>query len=172
MLVLTALTIIFARPLVDLLFVRLSEWLPVSEAAKGLSAGQLDEVASLTRVVAPAQLFFLLGSLLMAVQYAKRRFLIPALAPLVYNTSIIIGGLASWAFGDPSPAGFVYGALAGAIVGLLAQGLEPFDAAVCGAYLHGLAGQIVTRRIGDAGMLAGDLLPALPQAIATLKALD
>ncbi len=30
--------------------------------------------------------------------------------------------------------------LAGAIVALLAQGVQPFEAAVCGAYLHGQAG--------------------------------
>ena len=59
--------------------------------------------------------------------------------------------------------------LAGAIVGLLAQGLAPFDAALCGAYLHGFAGQIVAEQMGTSGMLAGDLLPALPQAIARLK---
>jgi NAD(P)H-hydrate epimerase len=59
--------------------------------------------------------------------------------------------------------------LAGAIVGLLAQGLEPFDAAICGAYLHGLAGQIVAGQMGNAGMLASDLLPVLPQAIAELN---
>lgn len=114
---LTIATIVFARPLVELLFVGLSDWLPVSDAAKRLSDVQLDEVAALTRIVAPAQLFFLVGSLLMAVQYARRQFLIPALAPLVYNLSIIAGGLISWAFGNPSPAGFVYGALAGAILG-------------------------------------------------------
>jgi NAD(P)H-hydrate epimerase len=59
--------------------------------------------------------------------------------------------------------------LAGSIVGLLAQGTEPFDAAVCGTYLHGLAGQIVTAKMGHAGPLAGDLLPALPQAIRHVK---
>ena len=59
--------------------------------------------------------------------------------------------------------------LAGAIVGLLAQGLAPFEAAVCGAYLHGLAGQIVAEQMGTAGSLAGDLLPALPQAILRLR---
>jgi NAD(P)H-hydrate epimerase len=59
--------------------------------------------------------------------------------------------------------------LAGAIVGLLAQGLAPFEAAVCGAYLHGLAGQIVAEQMGTAGSLAGDLLPALPQAILRLQ---
>ena len=34
------------------------------------------------------------GGLLMAVQYARNRFAIPALAPLVYNAGIIVGGLA------------------------------------------------------------------------------
>jgi len=58
--------------------------------------------------------------------------------------------------------------LAGAIVGLLAQGLAPYDAAICGAYLHGLAGQIVAEQMGVSGMLASDLLPALPQTIARL----
>jgi putative peptidoglycan lipid II flippase len=117
MTVLTVLTVVFARPLVELLFVRFSDWLPVTGAAARLSDFQLDEVARLTRIVAPAQVFFLLGSLLMAVQYAQRRFVIPTLAPLVYNLGIIAGGLVSWALGDPSPAGFVVGALAGAIVG-------------------------------------------------------
>jgi ADP-dependent NAD(P)H-hydrate dehydratase / NAD(P)H-hydrate epimerase len=47
--------------------------------------------------------------------------------------------------------------LAGAIGSLLAQGLEPFDAARLGVYLHGLAGDSVRERIGDAGLLASDL---------------
>jgi NAD(P)H-hydrate repair Nnr-like enzyme with NAD(P)H-hydrate dehydratase domain len=69
--------------------------------------------------------------------------------------------------------------LAGTILGLLAQGLEPFEAAFCGAYLHGLAAQIVAEEMGfagtpatgipAAGVLAGDLLPALPQAIRKVK---
>ncbi|GIV85543.1 MAG: bifunctional ADP-dependent (S)-NAD(P)H-hydrate dehydratase/NAD(P)H-hydrate epimerase [Candidatus Roseilinea sp.] len=53
--------------------------------------------------------------------------------------------------------------LAGCIAGLLAQGLAPFDAAVCGAYLHGAAGERWRKAHGDAGMLAGDLLPILPE---------
>lgn len=54
--------------------------------------------------------------------------------------------------------------LAGAIVGMLAQGLDPYDAAVVGCYLHGLAGQLVGEELGSAGAVAGDLLPALPFA--------
>jgi hydroxyethylthiazole kinase-like uncharacterized protein yjeF len=59
--------------------------------------------------------------------------------------------------------------LAGVVAGLLAQGLAPFEAAVAGAYLHGLAGQVASDEIGLAGAVAGDLLPRLPRVIATLS---
>jgi len=52
--------------------------------------------------------------------------------------------------------------LAGAIGALLAQGLAPYDAARLGVYLHGLAGDAVRERIGDAGLLASDLTEAIP----------
>jgi NAD(P)H-hydrate epimerase len=60
--------------------------------------------------------------------------------------------------------------LAGAIAGLLAQGLAPFDAAALGVYLHGMAGARVRDELGDAGALASDLLPELPRAIKALRA--
>jgi len=47
--------------------------------------------------------------------------------------------------------------LAGVIGSLLSQGLEPFAAARLGVYLHGLAGEAVSERLGDAGLLASDL---------------
>ena len=59
--------------------------------------------------------------------------------------------------------------LAGAIAGFRAQGLEPWVAAAVGAYVHGLAGELVRKEKGDAGMVAGDLLPALPQAIKLIR---
>jgi NAD(P)H-hydrate epimerase len=59
--------------------------------------------------------------------------------------------------------------LAGAIAGLLAQGLAPFDAAALGVYLHAAAGARVRDELGDAGALASDLLPELPRAIRALK---
>ena len=58
--------------------------------------------------------------------------------------------------------------LAGAIGGLLAQGLSPLDAAVCGAFVHGMAGDIAASAIGEAGMIAGDVLRALPAALKEL----
>ena len=47
--------------------------------------------------------------------------------------------------------------LAGTIGGLLSQGMEPFDGAVLGVYLHGLAGDRYRTRCGEHGMLAREL---------------
>jgi len=69
-------------------------------------------------------------------------------------------GLASAGTGD---------VLAGTIAGLLAQGLSHADAAACGAYLHTAAADTVSGQLGDAGMIAGDLLPALPKVIKNIK---
>jgi NAD(P)H-hydrate epimerase len=54
--------------------------------------------------------------------------------------------------------------LSGAIAALRAQGLQAFEAAAAGAYLHGLAGEVARREIGAAGMVAGDVLAYLPEA--------
>ncbi len=47
--------------------------------------------------------------------------------------------------------------LAGIIVGLMAQGMEPYPAAVLGGYLHGAVGQMASDFWGRAGLLAGEL---------------
>ncbi len=59
--------------------------------------------------------------------------------------------------------------LAGAIVGLRAQGLPAFEAAVAGAYLHGLAGQFAGQDLGQTATIAGDLVEYLPAAIRAVK---
>ncbi|MGO8949214.1 MAG: NAD(P)H-hydrate dehydratase [Ktedonobacterales bacterium] len=59
--------------------------------------------------------------------------------------------------------------LAGTIGGLLAQGLVPFNAACSGVYLHSRAGFQVSDRLGDAGLLASDLLGELPLALHAAK---
>jgi NAD(P)H-hydrate epimerase len=69
-------------------------------------------------------------------------------------------GLASAGSGD---------VLAGAIVGLRAQGMGAYEAAVAGAYLHGLAGELVRADLGDMGMVAGDLPLRLPLALRRVR---
>jgi NAD(P)H-hydrate epimerase len=59
--------------------------------------------------------------------------------------------------------------LAGAITAMRAQGLSPFDAAVAGAYLHGLAGELARKTRGVTGMTAGDVLDHLPRALCRLS---
>jgi NAD(P)H-hydrate epimerase len=70
------------------------------------------------------------------------------------------------ATGNPGMAtGGTGDVLTGMIAGLLAQGLLPFEAAAAATYLHGLAGDIAAARMGEASLLAGDLVEALPEAI-------
>lgn len=53
--------------------------------------------------------------------------------------------------------------LSGIIVSLLGQGLAPLEAAACGAWLHGAAGDLCAQEIGQYGMLPTDMLLALPR---------
>lgn len=55
--------------------------------------------------------------------------------------------------------------LAGMIVSLLGQGLSPLQAAACGAWLHGRAGDICSEEIGQYGMLPTDMLRVLPRLL-------
>ncbi len=93
------------------------------------TAAQLASCVWMTRVLLPAQLFFCVGSLAMAVLYARGSFLIPALTPLIYNLCMIAGGVV---FGHwLGIAGMAVGALAGALVG-------PFLAPIWAAARSGL----------------------------------
>ena len=55
--------------------------------------------------------------------------------------------------------------LAGMILGLLGQGMKPLEAAACGAWFHGRAGDLCARELGQRGMLPGDMLNALPRLL-------
>jgi NAD(P)H-hydrate epimerase len=59
--------------------------------------------------------------------------------------------------------------LTGVIVGLLCQGLAPFDAARLGVYVHGLAGDLVAEQLGQVSMMASDLLDYLPGAFRSIS---
>ncbi|PWH18642.1 MAG: bifunctional ADP-dependent NAD(P)H-hydrate dehydratase/NAD(P)H-hydrate epimerase [Ardenticatenia bacterium] len=62
--------------------------------------------------------------------------------------------------------------LAGTIVAMRAQGLPPFEAAVVGGYLHGLAGELAREMMYEVGVGAGDLPNFLPLAIQRLRELE
>jgi NAD(P)H-hydrate epimerase len=55
--------------------------------------------------------------------------------------------------------------LAGIIGAAMGQGLEPFEAAVLGTWVHGRAGDLGARKLGEVGLIASDLLDHLPAAL-------
>jgi holo-[acyl-carrier-protein] synthase len=59
--------------------------------------------------------------------------------------------------------------LAGLIAGLMAQKLPPFEAAVTGVHVHSLAGMDLEASVGQAGVLASDLLPQIPRVMERLR---
>jgi ADP-dependent NAD(P)H-hydrate dehydratase len=58
--------------------------------------------------------------------------------------------------------------LTGVVTGLICQGLSPFDAAVLGAHVHGLAGDLAAGELGQVSLVARDLLDYLPRAFRSL----
>jgi putative peptidoglycan lipid II flippase len=84
-------------------------------------AEQLALAAAMTRVVLPAQLAFYIGGLLQATLFVREVFWTAAVAPLIYNLCIILGGvlLAPWL----GIQGFAVGVLVGAFLGPLGMPL-------------------------------------------------
>jgi putative peptidoglycan lipid II flippase len=95
----TALLWVYADRLVELQF-------------SGFDAETRAETVRLTRIVLPAQVFFIAGGIVRAVLMARGRFAAQAAAPILYNAGIIAGGL--W---TGSVEGFAWGALVGAVLG-------------------------------------------------------
>lgn len=60
--------------------------------------------------------------------------------------------------------------LAGALVGLLARGVELSQAACWATYLHAAAGDRLAARVGSLGFLARELLDQLPLVLTELRA--
>ena len=77
-------------------FVVLSEIysLPLARlVSPGMIPAQVEQVAYLTRIILPAQIFFFLGGLMMGTLYSRNKFLAPAFGPFIYTIGIIAGGL-------------------------------------------------------------------------------
>jgi putative peptidoglycan lipid II flippase len=87
------------------------------------SAYFIDNTTSLSRILLPAQWFLLVGGLIMGTLYARKRFLVPGLAPLLYNLGQIGGGIIGGMLRPNSIEGLAFmawgatlGAFAGSIV--------------------------------------------------------
>ncbi len=55
--------------------------------------------------------------------------------------------------------------LAGMIASLVAQGLSPESAAICGVYLHGAAGDLAASKTSKRGLTPSDMVSALPELL-------
>jgi NAD(P)H-hydrate epimerase len=60
--------------------------------------------------------------------------------------------------------------LSGIIGGYLAQGLEAFEAASLGVYMHAAVGEALRAEMGDSGLLAGEIASRLPQVTKDIAA--
>ena len=59
--------------------------------------------------------------------------------------------------------------LTGIIAGLMAQGIESYQAALCGVYTHGYAGELGSKYFGTSGMIASDLITYIPDAMRHIR---
>lgn len=59
--------------------------------------------------------------------------------------------------------------LAGTIGGLVAQGIEPVEAAYLGVYVHGLAGDMLAEEKGMRGVIASDVIDIIPVVLKKLE---
>jgi NAD(P)H-hydrate epimerase len=85
-------------------------------------------------------------------------------------TAILTEPLILNATGNPGMATAGSGdVLTGTIAGLIAQGVDAEEAGALGCYIHGLAGDVAARRLGMRGLIAGDILRALPAAVTALE---
>jgi len=76
----------------------------------------------------------------------------------VYTNTTGNAGMATAGSGD---------VLTGMIAAFVAQGLSGFEAAKCGAYLHGKAGDLATKSKTKLSMIASDIIDCIPRAIKT-----
>ena len=59
--------------------------------------------------------------------------------------------------------------LGGVIASFLAQGMKPLEAAVCGVYIHGAAGDAAAEKYGQWGMIASDIIKYIPHTIMDIE---
>jgi hydroxyethylthiazole kinase-like uncharacterized protein yjeF len=158
--------------------------LPLVLDADGINAfaGRADELAARRAPTVltphPGELGRLLGTSAAEVQAdrlaAARRAAAATGAIVVLKGSLTLiaapgGGLYVNPTGNPGMAsGGTGDVLTGILGGLLAQRLEPLDAACLAVYLHGLAGDLALARLRGPSLAAEDIIAALPAAFAEL----
>ncbi len=115
--VFSAVTTIMSLLVIGLIAVAWVYALPLAGmVAPGKPVDQLPLIATMSRILLPAQFAFFIGGLLFGTFYARQVFGIPALSPNIYNLGIIFGALVIANFVTPGVIGMSWGALIGAYV--------------------------------------------------------
>jgi hydroxyethylthiazole kinase-like uncharacterized protein yjeF len=101
-----------------------------------------------------------------AVRFARERGLFVVLKGARTVVARPDGAVAICPTGNPGMATAGTGdVLTGMIVGLLAQGVPSWEAACAATYLHGAAGDLAAAKMGQAGLISGDVIEAIPYAL-------
>ena len=88
------------------------------------------------------------------------RTLVGSPSGALYENHTVNSGMAAGGSGD---------VLSGLITGLMAQGVDLYDAACLGAWIHGHAGDLAAEDTGEHAMMARDLLESLTEAMWELE---
>lgn len=107
-----------------------------------------------------------------AIEIARRDSLVIVLKG---HRTLVTDGLRAYrnTTGNPGMAtGGSGDVLTGLITALVCQSLAPWDAARLGVYLHGLAGDLASRRFGQVSLIASDLVRFLPRAFRSLESAE
>ena len=127
------------------------------------------EYARLTGVIVPEDVQEKINSILRAARELAAVIVLKGSPTLVaepqgacYLNPTGNAGMATGGSGD---------VLSGMIGSFLAQGLSSLDAALCGVYLHGLAGDLAADALTQRAMIAGDIITYLPEAFEEIDAL-
>jgi ADP-dependent NAD(P)H-hydrate dehydratase len=168
------------RDLVRFLIEQTDKPLIIDADALNLLVGQTELLAALKRPAIitphPGEFARLAGKTVAEVQ-ANRVAMAAAMAAAAQTLVVVLKGSETVvtdgrryyvnATGNPGMAsGGTGDVLTGVIAALLAQKLPPFEAAQLGVFIHGLAGDIARDHHGEVGMIAGDIVDALPDAFA------
>ncbi len=104
------------------------------------------------------------------IEYAKKYNCVLVLKGAFTSIALPNGKLYFNSTGNPGMATAGSGdTLTGIILGLLAQGMPSGEAALCAVYLHGLAGDIATKKQSEFSLVAGDIIESLGKAYKKLQ---
>ncbi len=104
------------------------------------------------------------------IEFSKRYSCIVVLKGAYTSVSLPGGKVYFNSTGNPGMATAGSGdVLTGIILGLLAQGMSPEEAALTGVYLHGLAGDLAASKHSEQAMIAGDIVKAMGNAFKKLQ---